>query len=95
MMEKFAEDDRIDQMNAQKRRMKELEHKREVERLWNEKLELYRWQRDQEIIEKRIKDEEERQKQQIIEMEKQRLLDEHSELLRNYHPKAAGNHYLA
>ena len=42
-MEKFAEDDRIDQMNAQKRRMKELEHKREVERLWNEKLELYRW----------------------------------------------------
>lgn len=47
MMEKFAEDDRIDQMNAQKRRMKELEHKREVERLWNDKLQLYRWQREQ------------------------------------------------
>jgi hypothetical protein len=30
MLEKFAEDDKIEQMNAQKKRMKELEHKREV-----------------------------------------------------------------
>lgn len=28
LMEKFAEDERLEQMNAQKRRMKELEHKR-------------------------------------------------------------------
>lgn len=33
MMAKFAEDDRIEQMNAQKRRMKQLEHKRAVEKL--------------------------------------------------------------
>lgn len=33
MLEKFAEDDRIEQMNAQKRRMKQLEHKRAVEKL--------------------------------------------------------------
>lgn len=33
MMAKFAEDDRLEQMNAQKRRMKQLEHKREVEKL--------------------------------------------------------------
>lgn len=37
MMAKFAEDDRIEQMNAQKRRMKQLEHKREVEKLIEEK----------------------------------------------------------
>ena len=30
MLEKFAEDDKIEQMNAQKKRMKELEHKRDV-----------------------------------------------------------------
>lgn len=30
VLEKFAEDDRIEQMNAQKRRMKMLEHRREV-----------------------------------------------------------------
>lgn len=33
MLAKLAEDDRIEQMNAQKRRMKQLEHKRAVEKL--------------------------------------------------------------
>ncbi len=33
MLAKFAEDDRIEQMNDRKRRMKQLEHKREVEKL--------------------------------------------------------------
>lgn len=33
MMAKFAEDDRIEQMNAQKRRLKLQEHKRAVEEL--------------------------------------------------------------
>lgn len=37
MMDKFAEDDRIEQMNAQKRRMRQLEHKREADRLLEEK----------------------------------------------------------
>ena len=37
MLMKFAEDDRIEQMNAQKRRMKQLEHKRAVERLIEER----------------------------------------------------------
>lgn len=39
MLEKFAEDDRIEQMNAQKRRMRQLEHKRAVERLIEERRE--------------------------------------------------------
>ena len=38
LMAKFAEDERLEQMNAQKRRMRELEHKREIERIWNERL---------------------------------------------------------
>jgi len=33
MMAKFAEDDRIEQLSAQRRRMKQLEHRRAVERL--------------------------------------------------------------
>ena len=37
MMAKFAEDDRIEQMNAQKRRMKQQEHRRAVERLIEER----------------------------------------------------------
>ena len=37
MLAKFAEDDRIEQMNAQKRRMKQAEHKRAVEKLLEER----------------------------------------------------------
>lgn len=51
LMEKFAEDERLEQMNAQRRRMREQEHKREVERLWQEKLAIYQQQRDLEIQE--------------------------------------------
>jgi hypothetical protein len=36
-MTKFAEDDRIEQMNAQKRRMKQVEHKRAVDELLDER----------------------------------------------------------
>ena len=37
MLAKFAEDDRIEQMNAQRRRMKQQEHKRAVENLIDER----------------------------------------------------------
>jgi len=59
MAEKFAEDERLEQMNAQKRRMRELAHRKEIERLWQEKLAVYRAQREQEWEEKRHKEEEE------------------------------------
>ena len=36
-MAKLAEDDRIEQMNAQRRRMRQQEHRREVERLIQER----------------------------------------------------------
>jgi hypothetical protein len=92
MMEKFAEDDRIEQMNAQKRRLKEQEHKREVENLWQDKLSLYREMREQEIQEKQAKEEEERYQQWVIEQEKERLLKEHGNILTTYHPKAASTY---
>lgn len=37
MLDKFAEDDRIEQMNAQKRRKKQLEHRRAVEKMIEDK----------------------------------------------------------
>ena len=45
MLAKFAEDDRIEQMNAQKRRMKQLEHKRAVENLLSARREQFRQDR--------------------------------------------------
>ncbi len=47
-------------MNAQKRRMKEQEHKREIERLWKEKLAVYRAHREMELEEKRQAEDKER-----------------------------------
>lgn len=38
-MEKFARDDRIEQMNEQKRRMKQIEHKRAVDMLLEQRRE--------------------------------------------------------
>ena len=72
--------------------MRELEHKREIERLWQEKLAIYRDQREIELEEKRIKEEDERRKLIVIEMEKERLLREHGMVLNQYHPKAATNY---
>ena len=40
-MERFAEQDRLEQMNAQKRRLKVAQHAREVERLIQEKREMF------------------------------------------------------
>lgn len=40
-MERFAEQDRLEQMNAQKRRLKVAEHVREVDRLIQEKKDMY------------------------------------------------------
>jgi hypothetical protein len=54
--------------------MRELEHKREIERLWQEKLFIYKEQREIEIREREAKIAEEQRVQAIIEMEKQKLL---------------------
>ena len=61
--------------------MRELEHKREIERLWQEKLEIYRAQREIELEDRRIKEEEEQRKKLFIEQEKERLLREHGQVL--------------
>jgi len=88
-MKKFAEDDRIEQMNAQRWRMKELEHKKEVEWLWTEKLEMYKAQRAMELAEREAVEEEEWRKRDIIEQEKAKLLAEYGNILKEYHPKAS------
>jgi hypothetical protein len=76
MLEKFAQDERIEQMNAQKRRMKQLEHKREVERLLEERRKMYEEEKASELEEQR---EEERRAQvlrDLIEQERQKILRE-------------------
>ena len=96
MAEKFAEDERLEQMNAQKRRMREQEHKRQIEKLWQEKLAVYTAQREQEWVERQNKDNEESAERAVIAAKKDALLKEHAHILNNFNPKAAsqyGTHF--
>ena len=89
LLQKYAEDDRLEQMNAQKRRMKELEHKREIERLWQEKLAIYQAQRQAEQEEILRQKQLEEEQKNVIELEKARLLQEHGDILKQFNTKAA------
>ena len=87
MMAKFAEEDKLEQMSAQRRRMKAHEHKLEVERLLEERRAAYEEQRMQEAAEREVEERAERFRQEIIERERQRLLEEHLPHLTGNVPK--------
>lgn len=87
MMAKFAEDDRIEQMNANKRRMKQLEHKRAVEKLIEDRKSQFAADRERELEERREEERMEAFRKQIIEEERQKLLREHAMRLLGYLPK--------
>lgn len=81
MLEKFADDDRLDQLNAQKRRMKQLEHRREIERLLEVRREKYEHERAVELQEQLNGERVEQIRQQIIEEERKRMLAAHAKNL--------------
>merc|ERR1719387_2769077 len=78
MLDKFAEDDRIDQLNAQKRRMKQLEHRREIERLLELRREKYEQERASELQGQLDAERVEQIRQQISEEERKRMLAAHA-----------------
>lgn len=87
MLAKFAEDDRIELMNAQKRRMKQLEHKRAVEALIEDRRKQFEAEKANEMSEMEQEKQRQAMRQQIIEEERQKLLKEHAKKLLGYMPK--------
>ncbi|MBN3323993.1 MNS1 protein, partial [Atractosteus spatula] len=87
MLAKFAEDDRIEQMNAQKRRMKQLEHRRAVEKLLEERRRQFQADKEHELKEREMELQREAVRRQIIEEERQKLLKHHATKLLGYLPK--------
>lgn len=87
MFEKFAEEDRVEQMHATKRRMKMQEHKREVERLAAVKKAMYELQIERELEEQRGRESAEAAEAAMVEEERQRLLRDHAARLKDYLPK--------
>lgn len=87
LLKKFAEDDRIEQMNENKRRLKLEAHKRDAQRLLDLRREMYEQQRDAEREKDGKSREEESKRQVIIEEERRRLLREHAVDLLDFLPK--------
>lgn len=87
MMEKFAEDDRLEQLSAQRRRLRQQEHKREVERLLEERRSNYAAQRALEVQELEEAGRLDAYRREIIEEERQRMLKEHAGKLLGYLPR--------
>ena len=87
MLEKFATDDKIELMNAQKRRMKQLEHKRQVEALLEDRRHRLNIEKQRELNERIESDKLDNYKRQIIEEERAKLLREHATKLLGYLPK--------
>jgi len=88
LMAKFAEDDRLEQMNEQRRRMKVEQHKREAQRLVELRREMFEAARAEERSQEDNLRSEEGNRQVIIEAERRRLLQEHAVGLRDFLPKA-------
>jgi hypothetical protein len=95
MLAKFAEDDRIEQMNANKRRMKQLEHKRAVEDLIDNRRLQFAADREREQSERKEEERMEAFRRQIIEEERQKLLKEHAMRLLGYLPKVMNKYCQA
>ncbi len=87
MLEKFAADDKIEQMNAQRRRMKQLEHKRAVDALLDDRRQRLNIEKQRELDEKVMQDKLDAYRKQIIEEERVKLLQEHATKLLGYLPK--------
>merc|ERR1712146_109250 len=88
MLEKFALDDRLEQMNAQRRRMKRQEHTRAVEALIEERRARKEFERQQEQRQDMTMRQAEEARRRVIEEERQRLLAEHATKLLGSLPKS-------
>ncbi|XP_026504332.1 meiosis-specific nuclear structural protein 1 [Terrapene carolina triunguis] len=87
MLAKFAEDDRIEQMNAQKRRMKQLEHRKAVEKLIEERHKQFLADKERELEERQLEERRQGNIHAIVEEERQKLLKEHATKLLGYLPR--------
>ncbi|KAJ3373429.1 mannosyl-oligosaccharide alpha-1,2-mannosidase [Allomyces arbusculus] len=87
MLAKLAEDARLDQLSREKKRLKQLEHKRAVDAMVEEHRRRIEQERALDEEERRKEHALEQFKQQVIEQERQRLLREHATKLLGYLPK--------
>jgi hypothetical protein len=84
----FEEEGRKERLMNEKRKQKEIEFNKEVERLWKIRLDQYKAQKEQEIRELEEEKRREEERRYIIEQEKARLIKENEDILRKYNTDA-------
>ncbi|XXQ38977.1 Meiosis-specific nuclear structural protein 1 [Plasmodiophora brassicae] len=87
MMAKFAEDSRVEQMNAERARRAKLEHRRMVQKALEERRAMFEAERAEEIAAAQRQRDEEEQRLLIVERERERMLKEYARKLREYLPR--------
>lgn len=87
MLEKFAQDKRLEQMNEARRRREMQNYRAEVERMVEERRAMFQAAVDAELEEERQKGEQEAYRLAVVERERKRLLRDHADDLRDYLPK--------
>ncbi|XP_063269010.1 LOW QUALITY PROTEIN: meiosis-specific nuclear structural protein 1 [Prinia subflava] len=87
ILAKLAEDDRVEQLNAQKRRMKQLEHKKAVEKILEDRRKQCIAEKERELQERELEKRRQESIRAIIEEERQKLLKEHAWKLLGYLPR--------
>jgi len=87
VLKKFAENERIEQMNDQKRRLRIEAHKREAQRLIDVRREAFERDKEEERAEDRRKRDEEAHHHMVIEEERRKLIKDHGIPLRDFLPK--------
>ncbi|CAF1536771.1 unnamed protein product [Adineta ricciae] len=86
-MVKFAEDDRIEQTNVQKRRMKQMEHKKAADVLLEEHRRQLAFDKQRDVDERAQAEHLDLKRKQFIKEERIKLLREHAHCLLGYLPK--------
>ncbi|NXA08609.1 MNS1 protein, partial [Sapayoa aenigma] len=87
MLARLAEEDRIEQLNAQKRRAKQLEHKRAVEKIIEDRRKQLLADKERELEERELEKRRQESIRAIVEEERQKLLKEHAWKLLGYLPR--------
>lgn len=84
LLEKYKEDEKLEQYNLVRRKQKELEYKAEIEKQWTLKLQQYKIQKEYELNLLKQQQEEEQKKRELVEYEKKKLIEQNEEILKTY-----------
>lgn len=84
LLEKYREDEKLEQYNLIRRKQKEIDYKNEIEKQWTLKLNQYKMQKEYELNLLKQQQEEERRKRELIQSEKRKLIQENEDILKTF-----------